>query len=165
MNRSRSNTTPKIVGSLVITAIVLSGAYVFLFKNDSNSSSKPTANDTNTTQPSAASTTTTDSSNPTKYKNGTYTADTTYEVPKSSNSIQVQITLDGDVVKSASATHQFGTTDNKSLVYTQDFDSALSGQIVGRKIEDVNLNRVGGASLTTEGFNTALANILQQAKS
>lgn len=163
-NKSHSNVTPKVVGALVISAVVASGVYVFLFKNgqppkstDSAGSPAPATSDA-----LPQDTSTTSSSN---YKSGVYSASATYEVPKSSNIIQVELVLNNDIVESVSTTHKLNSADSKSAVYLDDFDAAITGQVVGKKINDLNLSRVGGASLTTDGFNAALSDIVKQASS
>ncbi|KXJ97864.1 MAG: hypothetical protein UZ19_OD1000928 [Parcubacteria bacterium OLB19] len=42
------------------------------------------------------------------------------------------------------------------------FDGAYKTQVVGKRLEDISLSRVGGASLTSKAFNEAIANIIDQ---
>lgn len=52
------------------------------------------------------------------------------------------------------------TKDRESSEYYNSFiKSFKTSDVVGKKIEDVSLSRVGGASLTTKAFMSALATI------
>ena len=42
------------------------------------------------------------------------------------------------------------------------FDAVYKTEVVGKKLTDINLSRVGGASLTSKAFNEAVADIIKQ---
>jgi hypothetical protein len=48
-------------------------------------------------------------------------------------------------------------------MYIDSFDSSIKSVVIGKSL-DMSLSRVGGASLTTHGFEDALATIANQAK-
>jgi len=49
-----------------------------------------------------------------------------------------------------------------SNAHQERFDNAYASEVIGENISDINLSRVGGASLTTEAFNEAVAQIAAQ---
>ena len=60
-------------------------------------------------------------------------------------------------------THDY--QDHESQMYVSSFDDYISGKVVGKNISTLtSLSRVGGASLTTEGFDQAIQTIAAQAK-
>ncbi|MGD8373913.1 MAG: hypothetical protein PVI21_03590 [Candidatus Woesebacteria bacterium] len=167
--KSCNKATPKIVGMLITLAIVASGVYAFLLKPGSQSKApaEQVMDDGELSSGGADASVQDVIEMPMSMnicKDGTYIANVAYDVPKSSNGLEVEVILSGDVLTSVSATHKLDSGDSKSTVYLNNFDAALSGQVVGRKIEDINLSRVGGASLTTDAFNAALSDVMQQAK-
>jgi hypothetical protein len=99
------------------------------------------------------------------YANGTYDASATYTTPgRSSHNVNITLTLTGDVITASNVT--FTGDDNKTSAGLQTkFAAAYQTQVVGKKIDDVSLARVGGASLTTNAFNQALAEVKASAKS
>lgn len=163
------------IGTVAIIATVGSGSYLILADNSSINSNQISSNSTTlenktpaivdaTNQTTNTNTTTTTTPTETTlyaYKNGTYTASANYYVPKYQNSISINISIENDIIKSATASHDY--TDRESGLYIDSFDSQLSSKIVGKKISDIKLSRVGGASLTTYGFNDALEIALNNA--
>ena len=97
------------------------------------------------------------------YKDGVYSAASNYGVPGGSESINVSITVKSDQVSDVAVTNSGG--DRESRQYQNRFASSIKASTVGKKISDLSLSRVGGASLTTSGFIKALNSIKAQAKS
>lgn len=178
--KSTNNSTPTVVGALAIALIVSAAAYVMTQSGANNTGSlatntatatKETTSQTTDTAASTASssqaaadtTTSTDSASSTnRYKDGTYTASADYSVPHGNNSIKVSLTVKNGVVASVSSSHDYA--DHESGMYVDWFDAAIDNFVVGKSLGDISLNRVGGASLTTYGFDDALATIANQAK-
>ncbi len=178
-----NSTTPKIVGALVIVAVTASGAYYFILRDikpeqtrstlpaattSSAVSVQPTTSATTTpatTTPATATTpvATTSSATTSGYKDGTYTATASYYVPHGQNNISVKIVIKNGVVSSVTPTHDYA--DGESQMYTGSFNDSISGKVVGKDISSLaSLSRVGGASLTTEGFDQAIQAIISQAR-
>lgn len=173
--KTTSPTTPIIVGALAVASII--GATVFAFTQNSSptttaatgrttaqttTATPTTTAATDTTSTSTAATTSTSSSG---YKDGTYTASASYSVPRGSNSIDVSVTVKNGVVTAVKATHGYSASDRESGMYVDAFDSSINSSVVGKAIDSItSLSRVGGASLTTYGFDDALATIANQAK-
>jgi uncharacterized protein with FMN-binding domain len=96
------------------------------------------------------------------YKDGTYTATGSYMSPGGPDQVGVTLTLANDVITSISVTP--GAGDNESARYQNRFISGYKPLVIGKNIATVNLSRVSGSSLTSRGFNAALAKIETQAK-
>ncbi|MBU6231933.1 calcium-binding protein [Patescibacteria group bacterium] len=96
------------------------------------------------------------------YKNGTYTATGQYMSPGGPDQLQVTITLSNDVITSVSVVPEPG--DGTSARYQSYFVSGYKQYVIGQNIDSVNLTYVSGSSLTSIGFNDALAQIKAYAK-
>ena len=178
--KSTDPTTPIIVGALSIASIIGASVYVLTQSNASNASTGTTttaqtatkettsqATDTaaasNTASTVSPTTNTTNTANSSSYKDGTYTASANYGVPHGfQNSIKVTLTVTNGKVTSAEASHDYN--DRESGMYVDSFDSSLDSAVVGKAIASLSPSRIGGASLTTYGFDDALAIIANQAK-
>lgn len=89
-----------------------------------------------------------------KLKDGTYTAQGSYFTPGGSESIGVTLTIADEKVTSVSIEQKPVSSDARR--YQSFFASGVSSQVVGKNIKDINLGRVNGSSLTSEGFNSAV---------
>ncbi|MEO7364301.1 MAG: hypothetical protein ABIV43_02225 [Candidatus Saccharimonadales bacterium] len=96
------------------------------------------------------------------YKDGTYTAQGFYYVPDGYENISVTLSISDGVIKQSSVTNSQG--DNASAQYQADFTDNYKSYVVGRSIKGLKLNRVAGASDTSQGFNDAVAKIVMEAQ-
>jgi uncharacterized protein with FMN-binding domain len=96
------------------------------------------------------------------YADGTYDTTGTYESPAGKETIDVSVTLDGGVVSAVEVTPQ--ATNPTSKTWQTKFASGVSDEVVGKSIDDVELDAVSGASLTTGGFEDALDQIAADAR-
>lgn len=96
------------------------------------------------------------------YKDGTYTATGAYQTPESTEHITVTLTLKNDVVIDASVSAQ--AQENQSARYQSMFAANFKQYVVGKDISTLSLSHVSGSSLTSGGFNQAVAQIKAQAK-
>jgi hypothetical protein len=100
----------------------------------------------------------------TNYKNANYSATTNYNAPGRTNHIvAVNLTVANDIVTAVSVAYS-GDHSGESSQYQKRFSGSYQSQVVGKKLADISLSRVGGASLTTKAFNNALAEIKTAAK-
>jgi hypothetical protein len=113
------------------------------------------------TSSSPSSSTSTDSS--ATYKDGTYTEQGQYNSPGGQETISVKLTLKSNVVTAVTVTTV--KADPTAVSYEQLFEAGISKVVVGQKINSLNVSRVGGSSLTSQGFNAAVATIKADAKS
>jgi len=112
--------------------------------------------------PTPTPTPTTPSTQKSVFKDGTYSADGQYYAPSGSESIGVTLTVSKDVVTNVQigVNAQNGTSNR----YQQRFAQTVNSYVVGKKLDQIQLDAVSGASLTTGGFMNALQNIQSQAR-
>lgn len=96
------------------------------------------------------------------YTDGTYTADGSYvDGGGVAETVTVTITIADDVVTDV------GVTGNAASPQSRQYQSAFIGGIAdvveGKKLNDLSVSKVAGSSLTSGGFNDALAKIKAEA--
>lgn len=96
------------------------------------------------------------------YKDGTYTATGNYASPGGADSIDVTLTLKDDVVTDVLVIPKGLSPSSKR--WEENFAGGIKAEIVGQKIDSIQLDSVSGSSLTPIGFMDALAKIKTQAK-
>lgn len=156
---------PKPVNKVLISIIVLvvlagatAGVVYFTNKNESaestaNARAETSASDT-TVDPGVATATI-------SYKDGTYDATGSYQTPGGTESVDVSLTLKGDVITDVTVTGS--GSDGDTEFYQNKFISNYKSSVVGKDIDTVRLSRVAGSSLTSGGFNKAIESIKQDA--
>jgi hypothetical protein len=112
---------------------------------------------------SAGSNATSTSDNTTSYKDGTYSADSKYAAPGGDDEIAVSITVKSNIITAVKVT----TVDahDEGIRYAAQFESGISAVAVGKSLATLNVSNVAGASLTSQGFNSALATIRSESAS
>lgn len=96
------------------------------------------------------------------FKDGTFTVPSDYVSPGGQDSIDVTLTLAGSVVTDASVTGH--PSNPKSQEYQDGFTAAYKPLVVGKRLDQLQLDRVSGASLTTAAFNQAVAQVEAQTR-
>jgi uncharacterized protein with FMN-binding domain len=96
-----------------------------------------------------------------EYTDGTYTATGDYVSPAGPSQVTVEITLKDDAVADVNVTPL--STDPTAKGFQTKFADGIADVIVGRDIDTLAVSRVGGSSLTSGGFNDALAQIKAEA--
>ena len=152
-----------IVGIIIVAliAIIAGGGYIVSRSSDdqaktteqSNSASKDTASDTNVEENQVATAGT--------YNNGTYEATGSYNSPGGRESIKVALTIADGKVSDSTVTSEAKNPTAKS--YQADFISGYKTQVVGKSVDEIQLDSVAGSSLTPDGFEDALEQIKQDA--
>ena len=165
--------TPKIVGSFFISGIIFVGAY-FILENNSAPNEETTAVVVNTEPVTTKETTPeaeapvvepvdTPTSETSTYVDGSYSADKTYRVPEGhTESISVTVTLSGDVITDLQI--DTGATNGESREYQTPFDNQINGEVEGQDLDEADVSRLGGASLTSNAFNDLLDAIRNSAE-
>ncbi len=74
--------------------------------------------------------------------------------------MNVSVTVQNDKVTGSSISFDAKGADSG---YSKRFAGEYQSQVIGKELGSVNLSRVGGASLTTNAYNSALADIKSQA--
>lgn len=95
------------------------------------------------------------------YKDGTYTAVGQYHTPAGTENVEITLTLKDGLIVDASGANR--ARDRKSQKYVDMFLGGFKTLVVGKKISEVSLGKVSGASLTPKGFNAAVLKIRSEA--
>jgi uncharacterized protein with FMN-binding domain len=171
-----SNQNTNYTRAIVIVAIIiLAGgalAYSLIGKAPSANTAALATTSADATIPTSAvsaststpvtTTVTTTTTSTQEYKDGTYSATGSYLSPGGDEKIGVTLTLKDDLITNASVTPEPVSPEGKR--YQTIFQSNFQPLVVGKNISDVKLTKVSGSSLTSQGFNEALATIETQAK-
>jgi uncharacterized protein with FMN-binding domain len=96
------------------------------------------------------------------YKDGTYSADGSYVSPNGSETVGVELTLAGGTVTGVNITQHPSNPNTRK--FQGEFAGGIAAQIVGRSIDELNVSKVAGSSLTSGGFNQAVEKIKQEAQ-
>ena len=154
-----SNKNQKIIAAavvLVAVVLVAFGVSYFSGKKKDETTNTPTTAITDSSNTNTAASTTT-------YKNGSYSAEGKYVSPGGQEGVSVTVTLKDGIVTDSTVETTPASPDSKE--YQSDFKSGYKSQVIGKSLESIQLSRVSGSSLTSQGFNEALDTIKSQAKS
>lgn len=158
---ARSKLITLVVSILVIAGVVVWADHVKAHNSalgltrKQNTISEPASNNNLTTTTSSPPTS--PSSGASSFKDGTYSASSNYYVPNGYESIDVSLTLQNGVITGASVKNS--ESNNVSASFQQDFASEYKSYVVGKKLSDLQLSVIAGASDTTMAFSSALNQI------
>ncbi|VXB52887.1 conserved exported hypothetical protein [Arthrobacter sp. 9AX] len=96
------------------------------------------------------------------YKDGTYSADGNYVSPNGTETVGVQLTLAEGKITDVSITQHPSNPNTRK--FQGEFAGGIAGQVVGKNIDELNVSKVAGSSLTSGGFNEAVEKIKQEAQ-
>ena len=91
------------------------------------------------------------------YADGEYSATGEYQSPGGPESIEVTVSLEGNVVTEVTVTGN--ATAGNALRYQTEFEEGIAAEVVGVNIDELAVDKVAGSSLTSDGFNDAIAQI------
>lgn len=94
---------------------------------------------------------------PASYADGSYSAEGGYQSPNGPELVEVSLTLAGGVVTAVEVTPQ--ATNSTSKRYQSEFAGGIAAETIGKPIDELDVSRIAGSSLTSGGFNEALASI------
>jgi uncharacterized protein with FMN-binding domain len=97
-----------------------------------------------------------------EYKDGTYSADGTYVSPNGTETVGVQLTLAAGTVTDVQITQHPSNPNTRK--FQGEFAGGIASQVVGKNIDELNVSKVAGSSLTSGGFNQALEQIKSEAQ-
>jgi uncharacterized protein with FMN-binding domain len=151
---------------LALVAVVGGGAFFFMnTSKEAATAPQPTPVAQEATPETAQPTSGTSDTAPVvaaAYKDGTYTQKGAYTSPAGTESVEVSVTLAGDVV--TAATFKGEATNPGSVKNQEKFATGYTSLVVGKKIDEISLTVVNGSSLTPVGFMDALAKVKTEAK-
>lgn len=137
-----------MIGAIVLVVLALIyGIFKYAKKEDSTAVVTPEDQTVNTPTYS--------------YKNGTYSSNGKYVSPGGAEEIGVTLVLKNDVIEDV--TVQTLATQPVSVKLQKVFADNYKPLVVGKKIDNVTLDKVSGSSLTPKGWNDAIAKIKVQA--
>lgn len=91
------------------------------------------------------------------YADGTYSASGSYQAPSGTESVDVTITLKDDVITDVQVVGN--ASDPEAQQHQGEFIGGIAAEVVGKDIDQISVSRVSGSSLTSGGFNAAIAEI------
>lgn len=97
-----------------------------------------------------------------QYQDGTYSADGTYVSPNGTETVGVELTLGSGTVTGVNITPHPSNPNTRK--FQGEFAGGIAAQIVGKSIDELNVSKVAGSSLTSGGFNQALEKIKAEAQ-
>jgi len=97
------------------------------------------------------------------YTDGTYSASGSYISPNGEETIDVEITLEDDIITDVVVTPHPDNPNTEK--YQGEFAGGIADEVVGQNIDDINVSKVAGSSLTSGGFNEAVETIKADAQS
>lgn len=96
------------------------------------------------------------------YTDGAYQATGGYQSPNGPETIAVSVTLTGGVISAVEVSPQ--ATNSTTERYQGMFAGGIGQEVVGKSLDEADVSRVAGSSLTSGGFKKALESIRQDAK-
>ncbi len=96
------------------------------------------------------------------YKDGTYSADGNYVSPNGTETVGVELTLAAGKVTDVNITQHPSNPNTRK--FQGEFASGIAAQVVGKNINELNVSKVAGSSLTSGGFNQAVEQIKSEAQ-
>jgi len=96
-----------------------------------------------------------------EYADGTYTADGSYQTPETVEEISVTLTVADGLVTEVEVTGDPQARESEQ--YQGQFIDGISDEVVGKSLDEIEVSRVAGSSLTSGGFNEAVESIKEQA--
>lgn len=97
------------------------------------------------------------------YADGTYEAKGNYQSPNGKEEVDVSVTLAGDTITAVTVTPE--ASNPTALSYQKQFADGIAAVVVGKDIDEIDVSRVAGSSLTSGGFNQAIETIKSDAAS
>jgi uncharacterized protein with FMN-binding domain len=95
------------------------------------------------------------------FTDGTYTARGHYTSPGGPSAVDVKLTLKGDTVAAITVTPK--AENPTAQRYEGKFASGVGAKVIGKKLSELNVAKVSGSSLTSQGFDRAIEAIETQA--
>jgi uncharacterized protein with FMN-binding domain len=157
------NNSSKFLIPLAVVIIAL-GIIAFMARGGQRTQDADTDTSPETmTSDNSGDTSETTTDDPQSYKDGTYSATGNYVSPGGAEELDVKITLQNGIITDSEVDSK--ATRPNSVRFQGLFVSGYKPLIIGKNINDVKLDKVSGSSLAPGGFNDALNEIKQQARS
>ncbi|ROQ63757.1 FMN-binding protein [Rathayibacter sp. PhB152] len=149
-----------LAGAGTLAALAACSSTATAGTEDAGSSAAATSAPAATSSASSSESTGTDSTGSAAtgaYADGTYEADGSYTSPGGNESVGVELTLESGVVTAVTVTPESENPTGQE--YQTRFASGISGEVVGKSLDELDVTKVSGSSLTSGGFNDAVETI------
>ena len=97
-----------------------------------------------------------------EYQDGTYEADGSYESPAGQESVGVSLTLADGKITAVEVTPK--AEHPNSQKFQGEFKDGIASEVVGKSLDEIEVSKVSGSSLTSGGFNQAVETIKTEAQ-
>lgn len=153
----RRRTLGALSGLSVLVAVAACGSADAASSDDDGAPSGTTQQDT--TDDTSAGGTADDAagSGSGEYADGDYSAEGSYDTPGGTESISVDLTVEGGTVTAVTVTPE--ASGGNAARFQDEFASGIADEVVGQDLSDLAVDKVSGSSLTGNGFNAALDEI------
>ncbi len=142
-----------------IAAAAVASAALTLSACGSSTDSTPAATAPTSTAPSVAAPAGEEST----LAAGEYEAEGVYQSPAGVQRVEVSLTLADDGTVSELNVNGLASS-GESAQFQKLFESGINAEVVGKPITELDVSEVSGSSLTSGGFNAAVADIIAQAQ-
>lgn len=88
------------------------------------------------------------------YRDGEYAAEGSYSAPSGTETITVDLVLEHDTVTAVTVTPH--ATEGNQAKFQNQFAEGIAAEVLGKDIDQLEVSRVAGSSLTAGGFVAAL---------
>ncbi|MGV9857696.1 FMN-binding protein [Gordonia sp. NPDC003425] len=149
-------------GGVVAAVAAIGLATAACGSDDAGDTGSTSAQATQTTTAAGGGASATDTASGT-FKNGEYSATGYYVSPGGPQEIGVTVTLSNSVITALSL--DTSNTRGTSKEYQGKFASGIDPLVIGKNIDELNVSKVSGSSLTSGGFNDAIDQIKNEARS
>lgn len=99
----------------------------------------------------------------TVYADGTYTASGQYVTPGGIEQIEITLDIAGDKITGVQFVGDPQRSESRN--FQGQFADGIAAEIVGKAVDEVQVDRIAGSSLTSGGFNQAIDTIKGEATS
>lgn len=96
------------------------------------------------------------------YADGDYEAEGNYSNPGGVSEVKVELALADGKITDITVTPE--AANGTSRMHQKDFAGGIAEVVVGKSIDELNVTKVAGSSLTSEGFNQAIDAIKDEAQ-
>lgn len=155
-----------IAAAIAVPALMVSaacGAEEATSSDSSSQVSESTTDSTTTDTTTDTSDTSAESTESGTYTAGTYDAEGSYSTPGGEQSIDVEVTIEADGTITDVEVTPHAESGN-SAEFQEEFADGIADQVVGKRIDELDVSKVSGSSLTSGGFNAAIEDILAEAQ-
>lgn len=117
--------------------------------SDDPADATPTTSETSSSAP--------DDTSSAAVKDGDYEAEGEYSNPGGQSKVKVDLTITDGKIADIKVTPE--ATNGTSKGFQQKFASGIADEVVGKSLDEIDVDKVGGSSLTVQGFNQAIDSI------